>query len=101
MDQGKIMAACINQFCETSGNKFSRSKTRIFFSKNTETSVREEIYNELSMAETDDLGTYLGTPTINGRTSNKGYQFFVDRINIKLTGWKTKNISMVGRATLV
>lgn len=62
---------------------------------------RNSICNVLNIMETDDLGTYLGVPTINGRTSKKEYQFLVDRINGKLAGWKSKLISMTGRATLV
>lgn len=53
------------------------------------------------MEETEDLGTYLGVPTINGRTSKREYQFLVDKINNKLAGWKTKMLSLAGRATLV
>lgn len=53
------------------------------------------------MEETDDLGTYLGVPTINGRTSKREYQYLVDRINGKFAGWKSKVMSMAGRATLV
>lgn len=53
------------------------------------------------MEETNDLGIYLGVPTINGRTSKREYQYLVDRINGKLVCWKAKVISLAGRDTLV
>lgn len=40
-------------------------------------------------------------PTIHGRTTKKDYQFLVDIINGKLAGWKSKMLSMAGRATLI
>lgn len=43
---------------------------------------------------------YLGVPTINGRASRRDYQYLVDKISKKLSGWKTKTLSIAGRATL-
>lgn len=60
-----------------------------------------DICTELQMEESSDLGTYLGVPTINGRTSKREYQYLVDKINNKLSGWKTKMLSLAGRATLI
>ena len=56
---------------------------------------------ELGIPLTDDLGKYLGIPTINGRVSRNTFHFILDRIDKKLTGWKAKVLSMAGRATLV
>lgn len=101
IDQAQIIMACLEQFCEVSGSKISRTKSRVFFSKNTSQEDRQSVCQELRMEETDDLGMHLGVPTINGRTSKREYQYIVDRINGKLAGWKSKIISAAGRATLV
>lgn len=100
-EQGRIIAACLEEFGSMSGSKVSCSKSRVFFSHNTTAEVRVGVCNALNILETDDLGTYLGVPTIHKRTSKQDYQFLVDRINGKLAGWKSKLISMAGRATLV
>lgn len=92
VDQAKIIDSCLNQFCEVSGSKISVAKSRIYFSKNTREEVRSSICAELEMESTEDLGIYLGVPTINGRTSKKEYRYLVDRINGKLAGWKSKVI---------
>ncbi|XP_056697578.1 uncharacterized protein [Spinacia oleracea] len=101
VDQAMIMYECLDQFCGASGSKISHAKSRVFFSSNTEAEIKKDICDALNITETDDLGVYLGVPTINGRSSKKEYQFLVDRINGKLAGWKSKMISMAGRATLV
>lgn len=52
------------------------------------------------MEATEDMGTYLGVPTIRGRTSKLAYNYVVDRIDSKLAGWKEKALSTAGRVTL-
>lgn len=101
LDQAKIIMACLDQFCSMSGSKVSNAKSRVFFSRNTKEDIKQEICSELQMEETNDLGNYLGVPTINGRTSKREYQFLVDKINNKLAGWKSKVLSLAGRATLI
>lgn len=99
-DQAKIIVASLNQFCDMSGSKVSRNKSKVFCSNNTQHETRSSICAALDIEETNDLGAYLGVPTINGRTSTNEYQFLVDKINGKLSGWKAKIISIEGRATL-
>lgn len=101
VQQAEIMMQCLNRFCAASGSKVSTAKSRIFFSRNTDFETREEISGSMRMEETDDLGAYLGVPTINGRSSKREYQYLVDKVNGKLAGWKTKTLSIAGRATLV
>lgn len=100
-DQARIIMSCLDQFCDMSGSKVSLAKSRVFFSKNTNMETRKLICDELKLEETQGLGTYLGVPTINGRTSKREYQYLVERINEKLAGWKSKVLSMAGWATLV
>ena len=99
--QAEVIMNCLDKFCQASGSKVSRSKSQIFFSNNTSYDIRDAVSGTLNMEITDDLGRYLGVPTINGRSSKQEYQYLVDRINDKLAGWKTKTLSMAGRATLI
>ncbi|GMP49879.1 hypothetical protein CsSME_00016704 [Camellia sinensis var. sinensis] len=50
---------------------------------------------------TTDLGKYLGTPLLHPRVSKTHLQDILDRMAKKLSGWKAKNLSLAGRATLV
>jgi len=53
------------------------------------------------MAHTDDFGCYLGVPVINGRVTNSTFQDVLSRIDGRLASWKTKCLSLAGRATLI
>ncbi|CAN0877256.1 LINE-1 retrotransposable element ORF2 protein [Linum grandiflorum] len=100
IDQCLAIKDCLDRFCEASGQVVSNEKSRIFFSKNVSPSLRRSICNSLTFHETHDLGRYLGVPILHGRTTKSTYQYILDRIDLKLAGWKCKNLSLVGRVTL-
>lgn len=50
---------------------------------------------------TQNLGMYLGTPLIRGRKNKDCFNFIIDRVQKKLSGWKAKFLSLAGRQTLV
>ena len=101
VDQADTMMKCLDAFCEASGSKVSIDKSKVFFSPNTHVDIQEAVCRRLGMEVTTDFGKYLGVPTINGRTSKRDYQYLVEKINDKLAGWKSKTLSLAGRATLI
>ena len=58
---------CLQQFCNGSAQRVIFQNSSIFFSKNVETTVAEEISNILSIPVTANLGRYLILPSIHGR----------------------------------
>lgn len=70
---GYNIAECLNQFRKVSGRKVSCAKSRVFFSNNKIAEVKNGICNALNITETNDLGTYLGVPTIDRDSSKKEY----------------------------
>nr|KYP77075.1 Putative ribonuclease H protein At1g65750 [Cajanus cajan] len=100
LDQAKIIKACLDNFCHSSGMKVSTEKTRIFFSKNIGWSVKNEISSSLGFQRTDDLGKYLGIKLHHERVSKRSLQSVMDHINRRLSSWKTKTLSFAGRLTL-
>lgn len=47
------------------------------------------------------MGKYLGIPILHKRVTYNTYNFLVDKVNQRLSNWKAKMLSMVGRVTLV
>ncbi|GMQ00802.1 hypothetical protein CsSME_00047717 [Camellia sinensis var. sinensis] len=56
--------------------------------------------NICGISITTELGKYLGTPLLHTRFSKNHLQDILDRMAKKLSGWKVKNLSLTGRATL-
>ena len=50
---------------------------------------------------TNNLGRYLGFPIIHKGRVGSAFKFILDKVQSKLTGWKTKLLSRAGRLVLV
>lgn len=73
VDQARIIQQCLNVFCDSSGHKVSKEKTRIYFSKNVHNVRRQEISDTLGFARTADIGKYLGVLIHHNRVSRNTY----------------------------
>ena len=99
--QGWLIQGCLDRFCTSSGQKISVSKSRVYFSPNTNALEVGKICNVLGMEAIEDLGKYLGVPTLHGRTTKAQHQYVLERIDKRLAGWKTSCSSLAGRVTLI
>ena len=50
---------------------------------------------------TDNLGNYLGVLLLNDHPSKRHFQYVVEKVQMRLTGWRAKNLNMAGRNTLI
>lgn len=86
LSQAQVMKDCIDLFCCSSGQRVSKEKTRIFFSKNVHSSRRQQISDALGFTRIADLGRYLGVPLHHKRVTKSTYQFLLDKASQRLSG---------------
>jgi len=55
----------------------------------------------LGFASTPLLGKYLGFPLKHTGRSAQAYNFILDRVKQKLSGWKASMLSLAGRTVLI
>ncbi|KAK9983153.1 hypothetical protein SO802_032678 [Lithocarpus litseifolius] len=97
----EAVSEVLEEFCQLTGQKINLAKSKIFFSANTSEEDKEKVVHHLGIAETSNLGKYLGFPILhNGRRRND-FQFVVERVQSKLAGWKSKCLSPAGRLVLL
>ncbi|GKA76430.1 reverse transcriptase [Tanacetum coccineum] len=72
------------------GELVSFHKSRIYFFNNVHHELADEVSEILRIDHTDDLGYYLGMPTINGRVTKATFQNIINKVDKRLSGWKTK-----------
>ena len=65
IEQSNVIQECLGKFCAALGSKVSNAKSRVCFSPNMDDSAKAVICEALNMAMTDDLGSYLGMPTLS------------------------------------
>lgn len=100
MNQVRIIQTILNLFCKSSGQKVNLDKSGIFFSKNVEWQLKQQLTNELGIVAMNDLGKHLRILIFHKRTSRSTYQFILDKVNQRLSAWKARNLSFAGRDTL-
>ncbi|XP_025635616.1 uncharacterized protein [Arachis hypogaea] len=101
LQQVDIIKKCLKAFCDSSGQKISNEKTRVYFSKNVGNQVRIEISEALEFARTDNLGKYLGVPLLHSKVSKHTFNDIINKLNSRLNSWKASSLSFAGRTTLV
>ncbi|MBA0845023.1 hypothetical protein Goarm_005853, partial [Gossypium armourianum] len=79
LDQARLLDSILTQFCEISGHQISVRKNNIFFSKDTEANVRNQINQLFGFQEVRNLGTYLVVPLLHERITKSTLSFIVDK----------------------
>ena len=91
----------IELFCEESGQAISVDKSHIYFSPNTPSNLKDNVCEILGIQATSCLGKYSRFPLRHKGAGRNQYNFIVERMIAKLSGWKTKFLSCAGRLVLV
>lgn len=90
----------LNRFSDISGQMVSLEKTSILFSKNVDTATRRRLVHLSGFKETRSLGKYLGVPLIGRAPKRRDFDYLMNKVRDRLSGWKSKQLSFAGRVTL-
>lgn len=96
----RVIKSCLDKFCEGSGQKVNFVKSKINLSSNVDSFLVLEISGLANIPCTKDIGTYLGLLLINGRKAYVSFQYLLDKLNKKSSGWKIDTLPFAGRVTL-
>ena len=95
------LADCLEKYCLWSGQSINKSKSSIFFSKHTGPCCRRTIKQILELKSLKKDAVYLGAPMFLSRSPSKDFKFLIDKVEAKLTGWRSRCLSWAGRCTLI
>jgi hypothetical protein len=84
-----------------SGQKINLSKTAVFFSRNTCLSRRQEILALSGLSEVNRYDSYLGLPTLVGKSRIKAFNTIKEKVIRKLNNWKAKLLTLAGKEILL
>ncbi|GLT28349.1 hypothetical protein SLA2020_032890 [Shorea laevis] len=100
-EQVEVVMDCLTKFSKESGLEINSTKSKLYVSPNIQSHVAGVLSDASGIPLTSDLGTYLGVPILHGRPSVSTYKHILEKIQVKLAGWKRSLLSMAGRRILV
>uniref|UniRef100_A0A2N9HZ73 Reverse transcriptase domain-containing protein n=1 Tax=Fagus sylvatica TaxID=28930 RepID=A0A2N9HZ73_FAGSY len=86
---------------KASGQQLNRSKTTLFFSRNTTQATQEAIKSILGVPSIRQYEKYLGLPSLVGKEKMQCFSKIKERVWSKVKGWKEKLLSQAGREILI
>ena len=96
-----VIRDVLDEFCSTSRQSVSITKSRVYFSPNVDRDTRALLCDILGFASTLSLGKYLGFPIKHPGATTQEFNFILDRVKQKLPGWKANMLSLASRAVLI
>lgn len=96
-----ISKGLLQDYETTSDQCVNFQKSVLYFSPLVPSDTQEYLNNILHMKVVENLGKYLGLPTMFSCSKINDYQYIVDRVWKKLQGWKEKFFSGGGKEILI
>nr|XP_023917061.1 uncharacterized protein LOC112028598 [Quercus suber] len=85
----------------SSSQQLNCHKTSLFFSPNTENKVKEMVKTMFGAQVIRPHEAYLGLPSLVGRSKNNTFAHLKQRVTNKVSGWKEKLLTPVGKEILI
>lgn len=85
-------------FEQAFGQQLNREKTSLFFSSNTPQDFQDDIKNRFGAKV---ICQYESLPSLVGKLKCNTFRQLKERLDNKLSGWKEKTLSHVGKDILI
>lgn len=95
------MVQVLNKYCSWSRQAINKNKSGVFFSKYTKSPTRRAVKSILQVRNLKRDAVYLGGPMFLSKAPFKDFAFLQDKLEAKLTRWRSKNLSWAGKRTLI
>ncbi|GKV23775.1 hypothetical protein SLEP1_g33471 [Rubroshorea leprosula] len=92
--QVEVIMGCLTEFSNESGLDINLTKSKLYVSPNIQRHVAGNLSAACGIPLTIDLGRYLGVPILHGQPSASTYKLILEKIQVKLAGWKQTLLSM-------
>lgn len=99
-DQAACILVGIREFSASTGQNINLAKSSVFFSPNFPDQTTRRLSSLLDIKRTLEMGKYLGHYIQHDGRNSGASNILVERIWLKLDGWKPKCLSRAGRLTL-
>ena len=100
-ENAQAIKEALSTFCALFGQKDSKDKSRILFSKNTTTENCDLVCHSLSILEINKFDRYLEFPLNFADRGTRDFNFIIHKVQQKLSSWQASLLSLAGRRVLI
>ena len=97
----EVVNDILKTYAQALGQSINLEKSSVYFSNNTPNCQKDEIKQILGVREVDWFESYLGLPTLVGRSKYHSFSYLKDRLCKKLQGWKGMLLSRAGKEIFI
>ncbi|OMO67719.1 reverse transcriptase [Corchorus olitorius] len=94
--QAETIRGVLDCFCLASGAKVSLEKSRMYITPKASGGNARLVSSILGIGTTNDLGKYLGIPLVHKKVGGALYRELINKVNTRLSGWKSKVLNIAG-----
>ncbi|XP_058749172.1 uncharacterized protein LOC131622119 [Vicia villosa] len=91
----------LNLYVAASGQDINLFKFEVFFSRNISLSAQEDLANIMGVRHVLGTCTYLGLPSLIGRSKKAAFGYVKDQIWKKINSWRGRPISKAGKEVMI
>ena len=95
------LKVCLEKYCSWSGQLINKEKSGCFPSKRVSPQFINQVRYSWCINILSYNTTYLGVPLFLSRSRNQDFRYIKEKMDSKLSGWKSKNLSWSSRATFI
>ncbi|KAE8686417.1 hypothetical protein F3Y22_tig00111064pilonHSYRG00028 [Hibiscus syriacus] len=100
LDNTATINSVLIEFGLYSGHRVSKRMTHLYFSSNTPLDLQNSINSLMGYKIVNSIDKYLGVPVIHQRVQCLDFDFILDEMRTRLSGWVVQTLSLLGRITL-
>ncbi|XP_058776514.1 uncharacterized protein LOC131650817 [Vicia villosa] len=91
----------LNLYADAAGQDINLSKSEVFFSRNISISAQKDLANIMGVHHVLGTGTYLGLPSLIGRSKKVIFGYVKDKIWKKINSWRGRPVSKAGKEVMI
>jgi hypothetical protein len=88
-------------YSAVSGQEINLTKSEVFFSRNLSKAAQENLSGIMGVKHVMGTSTYLGLPSMVGRSKKATFGYIKDRIWKKINSWRGRALSMAGKDVMI
>jgi hypothetical protein len=100
-EQASSIKSTLDMYCRGTGQLINFDKCSFLFNENQDTTIMEEVKEQLNVPRTTFEAKYLGLPTPEGRMKAEKFRAITERLIKRCNAWDERNLSSAGKERLI